>query len=311
MVKDRRDRDDNSSDKSSEERRDAPNTRNRKRSESSDDSRDNNRKNDKKGKYSSDENSGSRSPRRESQGGRQTNGGADRTSYEVYFGDVSFNASEGDVKQHFRNCGEIVQVKMLMRDDGKSRGRGFIKFADEKGMRSALKLNGTEFMGRRVVVEEPMNKSGGERKPGFGGREGGNQESSSVIVRNLPFNFTDSDLNDMFESYGAIKSFRVIKNESGQSKGFGFVDFESGADARSALAKSGTDINGRSITVDFSLPKGDRPYGGGRGGYGGDRGGYGGRGGGRGGYGGRGDYGGRGGRDDYGGRPQRSYGRDD
>ena len=144
MAKDRRDRDD-SSDNSSEERRDAPNARNRKRSASSEDSQDK-RKNDKKGKYSSDENSRSNSPKRDSQGGRQTNGGASQASYEVYFGDVSFNASENDVKQHFRNCGEIVQVKLLTRDDGKSRGRGFIKFADEKSMRSALKLNGTEMM---------------------------------------------------------------------------------------------------------------------------------------------------------------------
>lgn len=330
MVVNRRNRDEDSSDNSSDDavqarkdsrRSDASDgkrdARNRKRSESSDSGDADNHKNaQKKGKYeSSDEesgsgsrNSGDKRDRRETSNNRGNSSGYDKSeTFEVYFGDVSFNATEDDVRQHFKNCGQIVQVKLLMRDDGKSRGRGFIKFSDEKSMKNALKINGTEMMGRRIVVEQPMNKSN-DRGGDSNGRDGGNQESSSVIVRNLPFNFGDNDLNDLFESFGAIKSFRVIKNESGQSKGFGFVDFENAADARSALSKSGAEVSGRNITVDFSLPKGDRPFGGGRGGFGGGRGGGrggfgGGRGGGRGGF--------RGGRDDYAGRPSRGYRRDD
>lgn len=297
-------------------KRDGPNARNRKRSGSSDESEDGKGKNKKNAKFdSSDEESGSdseshsqRSGDSDKQDKRRSNDnkkpGFDNSTYEVYFGDVSFNAEEDDIRAHFKGCGQILQIKLLTREDGKSRGRGFIKFADEKAMKNALKLNSTELMGRRIVVEQPANKAP-TRGPGSGGD---NQESSSVIVRNLPFNFSDNDLSDMFENFGSIKSFRVIKNESGQSKGFGFVDFESPADAKSALSKSGTEINGRSITVDFSLPKGDRPFnGGGRGGFGGGRGGFGG---GRGGF--RGDRGGRGGRGGYGDRPQRGgYRRDD
>lgn len=290
----------------SDRKQNATNSRNRKRSESSDES-----DYKKKGKNNSSDESGSNSDaesrKSEERGNRNAKPAQDGATYEIYFGDVSFNAGEDDIRDFFRGCGNITQIKLLTRDDGKSRGRGFIKFADDKAMRNALKLNGTDFMGRRVVVEQPANKS--QARPNSGE---GNQESSSVIVRNLPFNFSESDLNGMFESFGSIKSFRIIKNESGQSKGFGFVDFDSAADAKAALSKSGTDINGRSITVDFSLPKGDRPFngggrgfgggrGGGRGGYGGDRGGYGGD---RGGYGG--DRGG------YNSRPQRGgYRRND
>lgn len=293
-------------------KRDAPASRNRKRSESSDDNDD--RKNKKGGKQakfdSSDEESHSRSDSRsqksddsdrkgkkkfnsndrDNSNNRNQKPGYDNESYEVYFGDVSFNAVEDDIRQYFQNCGQILQVKLLTREDGKSRGRGFIKFSDEKAMKNALKLNGTELMGRRIVVEQPTNKSNA-RAPGFGGRDNNNQESSSIIVRNLPFNFVDDDLQQMFESYGSIKSFRVIKNENGQSKGFGFVDFENSGDASAALVKSGSEINGRRITVDFSLPKGDRPFNsGGRGGFGGSRGGRGGG---------------------FGGRPHRGYRNDD
>lgn len=279
--------------------------RNRKRSESSDES--DYKKNKKNGKFdSSDEESGSNSDNNSQKSDNNDkrrsapNTSSDNASFEIYFGDVSFNASEDDIRDFFKGCGQITQVKLLTRDDGKSRGRGFIKFADEKGMRNALKLNGTDHMGRRIVVEQPANRS--NNRPS--GND--NQESSSIIVRNLPFNFSENDLNDMFEGFGSIKSFRIIKNESGQSKGFGFVDFDSAADAKSALSKSGTDINGRSITVDFSLPKGDRPFNGGGRGFGGGRG-YGGD---RGFGGGRGFGGNRGGRGGYDSRPRGGYRRD-
>lgn len=215
---------------------------------------------------------------------------SDNVEYEIYFGDVSFDASEDELRRFFGNCGDITQVKLLMRDDGKSRGRGFIKFSDEKGLKNALKLNGTDMMGRKVVVEIPANASAKRTAPGS---TNGGAESNSVIVRNLPFNIQEDEFGNIFEDCGAIKKFRIIKNENGQSKGFGFVDFEDQSSAKNALSKSGLEINGRSITVDFSIPKDNRggSFGGHRGGDRGDRGDRGGRGGFRGNSRGRGGYG--------------------
>ena len=118
-----------------------------------------------------------------------------------------------------------------------------------------------------------------------------------LYVGNLAYAVSDSDLQRMFEAHGTVESAQVIMDrDTGRSKGFGFVEMGSDAEAQAAIAAlNGQEVDGRSLTVNEARPK---EGGGGRGGYGGGggRGGYGG-GGGRGGYGGggRGGYGGGGG----------------
>jgi RNA recognition motif-containing protein len=122
-----------------------------------------------------------------------------------------------------------------------------------------------------------------------------------LYVGNLPYSVSDSDLQQLFGQHGSVVSAQVIMDrDTGRSKGFGFVEMASDAEAQAAIdALNGQQHDGRALTVNEARPKPEG--GGGRGGYGGGgRGGYGG-GGGRGGYGGgggRGGYGG-GGRDRY------------
>jgi hypothetical protein len=133
-----------------------------------------------------------------------------------------------------------------------------------------------------------------------------------IFVGNLPFSATDQVLQETFAQYGAVESAKVITDRmSGRSKGFGFVEMATDAEAQAAIEKlNGAEYEGRTITVNEARemqPRegggGGRP-GGGRGfgnreGGGGGRGGYGGGGGGGGGRGGYG--GGRGGREGGGG----------
>lgn len=117
-----------------------------------------------------------------------------------------------------------------------------------------------------------------------------------LYVGNLAYTVTDGDLEQMFASHGTVQSAQVIMDrDTGRSKGFGFVEMGSDAEAQTAIQEmNGKEFGGRSLTVNEARPKTEG--GGGRGGYGG--GGGGGRGGsgggGRGGYG-----GGGGGRDRY------------
>ena len=125
-----------------------------------------------------------------------------------------------------------------------------------------------------------------------------------IFVGNLPFSATDQVLQETFAQYGVVESAKVITDRmSGRSKGFGFVEMATDAEAQAAIEKlNGAEYEGRTITVNEARemqPRegggGGRPGGrgfgnregggGGRGGYGGGRGGHGG-GGGRGGYGG-------------------------
>ena len=128
-----------------------------------------------------------------------------------------------------------------------------------------------------------------------------------IYVGNLPFSATEDQVRQLFSSYGEVLSCSLpTDRDTGRPRGFGFVEME-GADAQKAIdALNGTDMGGRTLTVNQAREREDRgPRGGGGGGYsGGGGGGYGGGGGGGYGGGGGGGYrggGGGGGRREYGG----------
>lgn len=105
-----------------------------------------------------------------------------------------------------------------------------------------------------------------------------------LYVGNLGYTIGSSDLERLFAASGAVESAQVItERDTGRSKGFGFVEMSSSAEADAAIAAlNGKEHDGRVLTVNEAKPKESRgPSGGG----GGGRGGYGGGGGG-GGYGG-------------------------
>src|SRR5438874_5150318 len=114
-----------------------------------------------------------------------------------------------------------------------------------------------------------------------------------LYVGNLNYDVTDGQLESMFSAHGTVQSVQVIMDrDTGRSKGFGFVEMGSDAEAQAAItALNGTEVEGRALTVNEARPKPEG--GGGRGGGGGGGGGRGGAGGGEGGRAGRGG-GGRG-----------------
>jgi RNA recognition motif-containing protein len=118
-----------------------------------------------------------------------------------------------------------------------------------------------------------------------------------LYVGNLNYEVTDASLAELFAAHGTVQSAQVIMDrDTGRSKGFGFVEMGSDAEAQAAIAAlNGSQQGGRSLTVNEARPKEGGGGGGGRGGYGGGGGGRGGYGGGGGGGGGRGGYGGGGG----------------
>lgn len=109
---------------------------------------------------------------------------------------------------------------------------------------------------------------------------------AKLYVGNLSFDTTDEGLQQLFVSNGfQVASARVIReSETGRSRGFGFVELESGEDASRAITQlSGSSLDGRTLQVNEARPQ--APRGGGRGGFGGGgRGRDGNRGGGRGRY---------------------------
>jgi RNA recognition motif-containing protein len=122
---------------------------------------------------------------------------------------------------------------------------------------------------------------------------------NKLYVGNLAYSVRDDSLQQAFAAFGTVTSAKVMMDrDTGRSKGFGFVEMGSDAEAQAAInGMNGQALEGRNIVVNEARPREERP--GGFGGGGGSRGGYGGGGGGGGGYGGGGSGGG--GRSPYGG----------
>jgi hypothetical protein len=132
---------------------------------------------------------------------------------------------------------------------------------------------------------------------------------NKLYVGNLPYTVRDEDLQQSFGQFGSVTSAKVMmERDTGRSKGFGFVEMGSDAEAQAAInGMNGQPLGGRSVVVNEARPMEARPPrtggfgGGGGGGYGGggggDRSGGGGYGGGGGGRSGGGGYGGGGGSD--------------
>ena len=116
---------------------------------------------------------------------------------------------------------------------------------------------------------------------------------NKLYVGNLPYTVRDEDLQQSFGQFGAVTSAKVMmERDTGRSKGFGFVEMASDAEAQAAInGMNGQPLGGRSVVVNEARPMEARPprtggFGGGGGGYGGGAGGgggggYGGGGGGR------------------------------
>jgi RNA recognition motif-containing protein len=86
-----------------------------------------------------------------------------------------------------------------------------------------------------------------------------------LYVGNLPYNVSDDQLQAVFSRFGTPDSARVITDrDTGQSKGFGFVEFLDDQKGKEALSLDGTEFGGRSLKVNEARPKNESMGGGGR-----------------------------------------------
>lgn len=97
----------------------------------------------------------------------------------------------------------------------------------------------------------------------------------NLYVGNLPHSTTEAELRNLFEAHGAVEKITLVTDrDTGRSRGFGFVEMTNASEADKAIATlNGTDLGGRTLTINEAKPKPERPRGGGHGfGRGGGRG---------------------------------------
>lgn len=89
----------------------------------------------------------------------------------------------------------------------------------------------------------------------------------NLYVGNLSFSTTEQTIRSLFEAFGTVDRVNIVTDrETGQKKGFGFVEMPNDAEAEKAIAEiNGKDVGGRTLAVNEARPKTDRPSGGGGG----------------------------------------------
>ncbi|XP_076915893.1 polyadenylate-binding protein 2-like [Bidens hawaiensis] len=129
----------------------------------------------------------------------------------------------------FSTFGNILSYKIATDITGQSKGYGFVQYDSEEAAQKAIeKLNGMLLNDKQVYVGPFLRKQ--EREMAVG-----KAKFTNIYVKNLSESTTDEDLNKIFSEYGTVTSAVVMKDADGNSKCFGFVNFENSDDAAKAV----------------------------------------------------------------------------
>eukprot|EP00908_Phaeocystis_cordata_P022261 Transcript_4684.p3 GENE.Transcript_4684~~Transcript_4684.p3 ORF type:complete len:186 (-),score=77.25 Transcript_4684:315-872(-) len=164
----------------------------------------------------------------------------------VYVGNLSWETSWQDLKDHFRAAGDVSHADVMQEHDGRSKGCGIVSFVSARDAANAIRqLHDTELHGRKIFVREDREAAAVNGK-GKGGGTGGCQ----VYVGNLPWETTWMNLKDHFREAGNVVHADVALDPEGKSRGFGTVLFGSTRDAAKAIQLfNGAAFSGRMIEV--------------------------------------------------------------
>jgi len=151
---------------------------------------------------------------------------------------------------------DLVNIKWITdKQTQQFYGTAFLEFTTSDIAKRALKLNGTEIMGRETQVEltQPLKP----KAPRGGSSEGPKGEKpigcTKIFVGNVAYESTDDELASLFGACGAVKMVRWLTHQdTGEFKGCGFVDFYDTASVDEAVKLSGKELHGRCIRVDYS-----------------------------------------------------------
>ncbi|NXR28594.1 NUCL protein, partial [Cinclus mexicanus] len=165
----------------------------------------------------------------------------ERDARTLFLKNLPYRLTEDEIREVFENA---LEVRIVMNKDGNSKGMAYVEFKTEAEANKALEeKQGTEIEGRAVVIDFTGEKSQQEHHKG---------EPKTLIVNNLSYAATEETLQEVFKKASSIK---VPQNNQGRPKGYAFVDFATAEDAKEALnSYNNTEIEGRTIRLEFSTP---------------------------------------------------------
>ena len=167
----------------------------------------------------------------------------------VYAKNIDLDFSEEEFKKLFEAYGKITSIYLEKDHEGKSKGFGFVNFENhESAVKAVDELNDKEINGQKIYVGRAQKKRERleELKKQYENtrlEKLSKYQGVNLFIKNLDDTIDSEKLEEEFKPFGSITSARVMVDETGKSKGFGFVCFSSPEEATKAI----TEMNQRMI----------------------------------------------------------------
>lgn len=191
--------------------------------------------------------------------------GPDARYTNLYMKNLDLDITEATLQEKFSSFGKIVSLAIKKDNNGMSRGFGFVNYENPDDAKRALEaMNGTQLGSKILYVARAQKKAEREQILHHQFEEKRKEQvlkykGSNIYVKNIDDNVNDEELRDHFSACGTITSAKVMRDDKGISKGFGFVCFSTPEEANKAVTTfHGFMFHGKPLYVALAQKKEDR-----------------------------------------------------
>lgn len=169
----------------------------------------------------------------------------------VYIGNLSYETSWQDLKDHMRAAGNVDKADVITGGDGRSKGCGVVTYQKpQEAARAIRELQDSMLNGRPIFVREDREKSHQSGRPYSNSKNSGGGKGCQLFVSNLSFDTTWMELKEHFLAAGDVDHVDVLEYPNGRKKGTATVRFFNAEDAENAVATlNGVDLMGRDLAI--------------------------------------------------------------
>ncbi|XP_002742404.1 RNA-binding protein 39-like isoform X2 [Saccoglossus kowalevskii] len=183
----------------------------------------------------------------------------ERDARTVFCWQLSQKIRPRDMEEFFSSVGIVRDVRLISdRNSRRSKGIAYVEFQDKNSVPLALGLSGQKLLSIPIMVQASQAEKN-RAAQNSQNLQKGNSGPMRLYVGSLHFNITEEMLRGIFEPFGKIDNIQLMKdNETGRSKGYGFITFHDAEDAKKALEQlNGFELAGRPMKVGHVTERSD------------------------------------------------------